>query len=168
MSVEALETQAAIEQLYRREVLHLQSGRYREWLGLFSEDVRYRAPVVRVADNRDQVVAGPADLAYYDEDRESLELRVAKLASTMAWTEFPPSRLRYFIQVLEVIRSDEESVEANSNFLVFQTRHESHENVFYGERRDRLRQVGDDFLVAERTIVLDRGRLPSENLSLFF
>lgn len=167
MPAAELDTYLPVERLYNREARLLQAGRYPEWLEMLTEDVRYRAPVVRVLDHRDEVVAGPSDLAYYDEDRESLQLRVNKLASTMAWTEYPPSRLRYFFQVTEVERDGSDLV-ATSNFLIFQTRHESHENVFYGERTDRLREVDGELAIADRLIVLDRARLPSENLSLFF
>ncbi|MBS1895525.1 MAG: aromatic-ring-hydroxylating dioxygenase subunit beta [Actinobacteria bacterium] len=167
MSVAEAETWTAVESLYRKEARLLQGGRYLDWLQLLTADIRYRAPVVRVLDHREDSVAGPSDLAYYDEDRESLELRVNKLASTMAWTEYPPSRLRYFFQVTEIASEGSELV-ATSNFLVFQTRHESHENTYYGERTDRLREVDGELAVADRVIVLDRARLPSENLSLFF
>lgn len=156
-----------IEHLYRREVGLLQAGDYVGWLDLLTDDIRYRAPVVRVVDRREDVVAQDGDLAYYDEDRRTLELRVNKLASTMAWTEYPPSRLRYFVQVTDA-SDDGDDVLATSNFLVYQTRHESHENVFYGERVDRLRRADSGLMIADRRIVLDRSRLPSENLSLFF
>jgi 3-phenylpropionate/cinnamic acid dioxygenase small subunit len=156
-----------IEALYRREVRLLQAGEYRDWLGLLGPEMRYRAPVVRVADHRADAVAKDGELAYYDDDRTTLELRVEKLASTMAWTEYPPSRLRYFVQLLDVSH-DSETVIAVSNFLVFQTRHESHENIFYGERTDRLRELDGGLVIVDRQVVLDRSRLPSENLSLFF
>lgn len=156
-----------IEQLYRRETRLLQAGEYRKWLELLADDIRYRAPVVGIVDHRSDVVAPRNALAYYDDDRESLELRVNKLASTMAWTEYPPSRLRYFVQLTDV-ECREADLRATSNFLVYQTRYESRENVFYGERSDRLRKIGGRLVVAEREVVLDRGRLPSENLSLFF
>lgn len=157
----------AVERLYRQEIRMLQAGDYQQWLGLLANDVRYRAPVVRVVDHRDDDVGKPGDLAYYDEDRTSLELRVNKLASAMAWTEIPPSRLRYFIQLTD-LSVDDIDFTAVSNFLVIQTRHEASEHFFYGERTDRLRPDSDTFVIAERNIVLDRVRLPSENLSLFF
>jgi 3-phenylpropionate/cinnamic acid dioxygenase small subunit len=158
-----------IEDLYRREVMLLQNGRYEEWLSTFTADLRYRAPVVRVADSREDVVAGPTELAYFDENRTTLEVRARKLTSTMAWTEYPPSRLRYLIQVLEVAPAGEDGeVEAQSNFVVYQTRHDSTEHLFFGLRVDRLRREDGGWRVAERRIELDRSRLASENLSLFF
>lgn len=158
----------SIERLYRREAGLLQAGRYEEWLTLFADEVRYRAPIVRVVDHRENVVAADGELSYYDDDRRTLELRVAKLASTMAWTEIPPSRLRYFVQLMDAHEEEDGAITATSNFLVFQTRHESNENVFYGERTDRLALPGGEPRITERRIVLDRSRLVSENLSVFF
>ncbi len=155
-----------IEWLYRREAMLLQSGQYATWLRLFAPEVAYRAPVVRVADHRSETVAGPHDLAYFDEDFNTLTLRVRKFASTMAWTEYPPSRTRYFFMVLEV-QEDGSTVAANSNFLVYQTRHDSHEHQFFGERRDVMRRTDDGFLIVKREIILDRSRLGSENISIF-
>lgn len=162
------EVWSMIEDLYRREVLLLQSGRYEEWLSVFTEDVRYRAPVVRVADNREDVVAKEGDLAYYDEDLETLRLRAEKLASAMAWTEYPPSRLRYFVQVLEVEPVEGEEMLVRSNFLVYQTRLDDREHTFFGERLDRVKSVEGGWKVAARRIELDRSRMASENLSIFF
>jgi 3-phenylpropionate/cinnamic acid dioxygenase small subunit len=155
-----------VERAYRREIRLLQAAEYREWLTLFAPEFRYRVPVVRSTDERSDMVAGEGELAYYDEDRTTMELRVDKLASAMAWTEIPPSRLRYFVQLLDVEVSDTPAL-AVSNILVFRARHETQENVFYGERTDRFVEVGGQLKIAERTVVLDRGRLAAENLSVF-
>ncbi|MBO0874142.1 MAG: aromatic-ring-hydroxylating dioxygenase subunit beta [Pseudonocardia sp.] len=156
----------AVEHLYRQEVRLLQQARYPEWLTLFAPEFRYRIPVVTNTDARADMVAHPGELGYYDEDRTTMELRVKKLASAMAWTEIPPSRLRYFVQLLDLDVTGHEVV-AISNVLVFRTRHESQENVFYGERTDRLVGLDGELKIVERTVVLDRGRLAAENLSVF-
>jgi 3-phenylpropionate/cinnamic acid dioxygenase small subunit len=156
-----------VEELYRREVVLLQAGRYMDWLDCFTEDMRYRAPVVRVADHRSEVVAGENELAYYDETLDTMRLRARKLASTLAWTEYPPSRLRYFVQVLELDEADDGLLEVTSNVLCYQTRHDDVEHFFFALRRDRLRRTGDTWKVAHRSVEIDRSRLPSENLAVF-
>lgn len=156
----------SIEALYRREMRLLQDGRYEQWLGLFADEFRYRMPVVRMTDTRADMVAPDGELGYYDEDRSTMELRVRKFASRMAWTETPPSRLRYFVQLMEVESSGDE-IRATSNFLVFRTRHESNENVFYGERVDYLVRQAGELRVRDRQAVVDRSRLAAENLSVF-
>ena len=155
-----------VEKFYRREARLLQDGRYEDWLAGFADEFRYRMPIVRSTDTRADMVAADGELGYYDEDRYTMELRVRKFASSMAWTETPPSRLRYFIQVMEV-EEDGDGVRAISNFLVFRTRHESHENVFYGERFDRFVTERGELKLKDRRAVVDKSRLAAENLSIF-
>lgn len=155
-----------VESFYRREARLLQDGRYEDWLAGFAEEFHYRMPIVRSTDARAEMVAADGELGYYDEDRHTMELRVRKFASSMAWTETPPSRLRYFVQVIEV-EEDGDSVRAVSNFLVFRTRHESHENIFYGERFDRFVSEQGELKLKDRRAVVDKSRLAAENLSIF-
>jgi 3-phenylpropionate/cinnamic acid dioxygenase small subunit len=156
----------AVERIYRREIRLLQEADYLEWLSFFAPEFRYRAPVVGSTDARAEMVARNGELAYYDEDRTTMELRVKKLASSRAWTEVPPSRLRYFVQLLDISGADP-TVVATSNFLVFRTCHESQENVFYGERIDRFIDINGQLKIAERTVVLDKVRLAAEHLNVF-
>ena len=60
---------------------------------------RYRVPVT--TSTLDGLVTREDELGYYDEDLELLKARVAKLESKQSWVEQPPSRLRYFVQVIE-------------------------------------------------------------------
>jgi 3-phenylpropionate/cinnamic acid dioxygenase small subunit len=165
-SRDARELWHAVEHLYRREIRLLQRADYVEWLSFFAPEFRYRTPVVMNTDARQDMVARDGELAYYDEDRVTMELRAKKLASANAWTEIPPSRLRYFVQLLDVTQAGAE-VLAVSNFLLIRTRHETQENLYYGERADRFVAVGGELKIAERTVVLDRGRLAAENLNVF-
>ncbi len=157
-----------VEALYRWEIRTLQAGDYSTWLRLFTDDLRYWAPVTRVVDNRRDVVAPYGELAYFDETLETMRLRVEKFASKMAWTEYPPSRTRMFLQLLDVAYIEANQWQAASNFMVYQTRQDHREHLFVGERVDRLRHEEDGLRVEQRTIVFDRSRLPSENLSIFF
>ena len=167
MDTAIMQQRLEVEDLYRREILLLQDGRYEEWLDFFTEDTRYRAPVVRVADHRDEVVAGDGELAYYDETIDTMRLRARKLASTLAWTEYPPSRLRYFVQVLALEEAGDALLDVTSNVLLYQTRHDDTEHFFFALRRDRLREEGGGWRIALRSVEIDRSRLPSENLSVF-
>jgi 3-phenylpropionate/cinnamic acid dioxygenase small subunit len=156
----------AVEGIYRREIRLLQQGDYLEWLSFFAPEFRYRMPVVRSTDARADMVAADGELAYYDEDRTSMELRAKKLASSNAWTEIPPSRLRYFVQLLDLAADGRETV-AVSNVFVLRTRHESQENRYHGERTDRFAEIDGQLKITERTVVLDQVRLAAENLNVF-
>lgn len=157
---------STVEDLYRREIRLLQNAQYVDWLSFFAPEFRYRMPVVKNTDARADMIARDGELAYYDEDRATMELRARKLASSHAWTEIPPSRLRYFVQPLELTVDGPEFVVV-SNILVFRTRNEAQEHTYYGERTDRFAEVGGEWKIAERVVVLDRARLAAENMNIF-
>ncbi|WP_217562260.1 aromatic-ring-hydroxylating dioxygenase subunit beta [Streptomyces sp. GbtcB6] len=156
----------AVESIYRHEIRMLQRGDYLDWLSFFAPEFRYRMPVVRSTDARADMVAAQGELGYYDENRDTMELRVGKLASSNAWSEVPPSRLRYFVQILD-LTVDNSEVVAVSNVLAFRARNESQENRYYGERTDRFIEVNGQLKIADRTVVLDQVRLAAENLNVF-
>lgn len=166
ISLDTRELRATVEDLYRQEIRLLQNSRYLDWLSFFAPEFRYRMPVVKNTDARADMIAQDGELAYYDEDRTTMELRARKLASSNAWTEVPTSRVRYFVQVLDLSIEGAEVV-AVSNVLVFRTRNESQEHTYYGERTDRLIEVGGEWKIAERLVVLDRARLAAENMNIF-
>lgn len=150
-----------------REAAALQSADYDSWLAMMAPDVTYRVPVVRVNDDPAKTEAGPRELAHYDDNLETLKIRVARMRSRVAWTEIPPSRVRYFVEPL-AIRAEGGDIFVSSNFMVYQTRLQREENWYVGRRDDRLRRVGADLLLAERRAVIDRTVLPGKNLTVFF
>lgn len=157
----------AVENFYRRETLLLQDRRYREWLELMDEQISYRVPVTTSTLNG--LVSSEDELGYYDEDLELLRARVAKLESKQSWVEQPPSRLRYFVQVVDVTHQDDGMVVVRSNLLLLQYRWNM-EQQFSGGRTDLLiPQDGEcGFRLRNRRVVLDRQVLGNQGLSVFF
>ncbi|MCE9659041.1 MAG: aromatic-ring-hydroxylating dioxygenase subunit beta [Burkholderiales bacterium] len=154
----------ALEAFYRHEVLLLQDRRYREWLETMDTAISYRVPVT--TSTMDGLVTREDELGYYDEDLELLKARVAKLESKQSWVEQPPSRLRYFVQVVDAHR-DGTRVVARSNLLLLQYRWNM-EQQFSGGRTDVLLSVDGGFRLRERRVVLDRQVLGEQGLSVFF
>jgi 3-phenylpropionate/cinnamic acid dioxygenase small subunit len=88
------------------------------------------------------------------------------LESKKWWVEQPPSRLRYFVQVVDAHR-DGGTVVARSNLLLLQYRWNM-EQQFSGERTDVLVSLDGSFRLRERRVVLDRQVLGKQGLSVFF
>ncbi len=154
----------ALEAFYRREVLLLQDRRYRDWLETMDPAITYRVPVT--TSTLEGFVTREDELGYYDEDFALLKARVAKLESKQSWVEQPPSRLRYFVQVVDAQR-DGDIVVARSNLLLLQYRWNM-EQQFSGERTDELVTVDGAFRLRKRRVVLDRQALGEQGLSVFF
>ncbi len=155
----------ALEAFYRREVLLLQDRRYREWLETMDSAISYRVPVT--TSTLEGLVTREDELGYYDEDLELLKARVAKLESKLSWVERPPSRLRYFVQIVDARRDDDGTVVARSNLLLLQYRWNM-EQQFSGERTDSLVAADGGLRLRQRRVVLDRQALGEQGLSVFF
>lgn len=172
-----------IEQFLYREGRLLDDRRFHEWLDLFTDDVRYWMPVrsnlypksskaIAVLDatrQADDELSGEDDLALFDETKESLRRRVARLDTGMAWAEDPPSRTRHIVSNVEVEQGDAASeLRVYSNFIVYRNRSETEQDFYVGARQDVLRTVEDAWKIARRKIVLDQNVLLAKNVSIFF
>ena len=154
-----------VELFYRREVLLLQDRRYAEWLETMDPAISYRVPVT--TSTLEGLVTQEDELGYYDEDIELLRARVAKLESKQSWVEQPPSRLRYFVQVIDVSRQEDGAVVARSNLLLLQYRWNM-EQQFSGARTDILVAGEGGLRLQQRRVVLDRQAVGNQGLSVFF
>ena len=173
-----------IEQFLYREARMLDNRQYHAWLDLLTDDIRYWMPVrtsryAKISksvvlldeENYDETdVAREGEQAIMDEDKGSLELRVARLDTGMAWAEDPPSLTRHFISNIEVEATDTPSeYRVFSNFMVYRTRGDHHQDFYVGQREDILRRDDNGQLkVARRKIVLDQNVLLAKNVSTFF
>jgi 3-phenylpropionate/cinnamic acid dioxygenase small subunit len=169
-----------VEQFLYREARLLDERRFHEWLDLFTDDVRYwmagrstRYPrsskAITVLDRRESDLAVEDDLAILDETKATLEGRVARLDTGMAWAEDPPSRTRHLITNIEVEPGDTASeLKVYSNFLVYRTRAETEQDLYVGARQDTLRRVEGGWKIAHRKLVLDQNVLLPKNVSVFF
>jgi 3-phenylpropionate/cinnamic acid dioxygenase small subunit len=146
----------------------LDAGRYREWLGLLADDVRYRMPVSVTRDRRGGAPQADA-MDHFDEDRYSLEKRVERLEGGHAWTEDPPSRTRRFVTNIRVVADAASGdVGVRSYLLLYRSRGDLHPaSVLSAERVDHLRRIDGGWLLARRDIALDDAVVRMQNLAVF-
>ena len=167
MTVNA-DLQHEVEQFLYWEVQLLSERRYREWLELLADDIKYWMPVRETKDGEGNGIAGPEGLAIFDDDKKFLSARVERLYSNLAHAEQPPSRVRYFVSNVAIRARADEALDVGCNLLVYQARLEKTESFFVGRREDVLRRKAPGvWLIARRKIVLDQVLLP-RSISLFF
>jgi 3-phenylpropionate/cinnamic acid dioxygenase small subunit len=171
-----------VEQFLYREARLLDERRFHEWLALFTDDVRYwmvtrsnlypRSSKAIASLNPSRNTDENADedgLAILDETKKTLEGRVARLETGMAWAEDPPSRTRHLITNIEVAHCDTPpELEVYSNFIVYRNRSETEQDFYVGTRRDTLRRIDGGLLISSRKITLDQNVLVAKNVSIFF
>ncbi|WP_329140209.1 aromatic-ring-hydroxylating dioxygenase subunit beta [Streptomyces sp. NBC_01476] len=169
-----VETQVAIEQFLYAEAELLDDWQWRTWQQLFAEDAHYRMPIRRNRLRRQRKTdeaedSGGLEVAHFDDDVNSLDLRVQQLESGMHWAEDPPSRSRHLVTNVRVQPAGTDGeFHVRSSFLVYRNRLEAEVDLWAGERRDVLRTHGESFLIADRIILLDQNLVLSKNLSVFF
>lgn len=157
-----------ILQFLYQEAEFLDDCRFREWLGLFTEDIRYTMPV-RTTQFRSRG-AGFQDVAFIEDNFNSLTTRVERLLTDTAWAETPPSRTRHFITNVLVQpgqRTNEFAV--RSSFMVTRSRGSQGYQMFTGLREDTLRRLpSGELRIAYRSILVDQTVITSTNLSILF
>jgi 3-phenylpropionate/cinnamic acid dioxygenase small subunit len=162
--------QHEVEQFLYAEAALLDARSYGEWLGLLADDIHYWMPIRRTVtlSDIDLEFTKPGDMAYFDDDRALLEMRVKKLEAGSAWSEDPPSRSRHFVsnvRILSVV-ADEMTVEVC--FHLYRTRLNSEVGSWVGRRLDVLRRAEGGFRLARRHIFLDQTLIPTTNMSTLF
>jgi 3-phenylpropionate/cinnamic acid dioxygenase small subunit len=172
------DTHFEVEQFYYEEAELLDDGRFADWLDLLADDLDYWMPTRTNRLRRQQAlsIAARGEAAYYEETKESLNWRIRRFDSGMAWAEDPPSRTRHMVTNVVVRHTDPsqhadftaEDLEVHSAFLVYRNRLEREENIFAGQRVDILRRTEDGLQVARRVILLDQNVLQAKNISTFF
>jgi 3-phenylpropionate/cinnamic acid dioxygenase small subunit len=172
-----------VEQFLYREARLLDSRRFREWLELFTDDIRYwmvsrtnrypkHSKAISILDPARYVeddITAEDELAILDEDKGTLKARVDRLDTGMAWAEDPPSRTRHMISNIEVeLGENDNEIKVYSNYIVYRSRAASEEDFYVGAREDVLRRVDGALRIARRRLVLDQNVLSAKNVSIFF
>lgn len=172
-----------VEQFLYREARLLDNRQLHQWLGLLTDDIKYWMPIrsnrypvnskaISIMDGsryEEDDLSKEDELALMDENKDSLQRRVDRLDTGMAWAEDPPSRTRHFVSNVEVQPGDRDGeLKVYSNFIMYRTRAETEQDFYVGSREDVLRRVGDDFRIAYRKVTLDQNVLLAKNVSNFF
>jgi 3-phenylpropionate/cinnamic acid dioxygenase small subunit len=160
--------------LYREAEL-LDGRRYREWLDLLADDVRYWMPMrrnVKYGDEEGEFTRAQSDVNWFDEGKETLVRRVKQIETGIHWSEEPRSRLSHLVtnvqvQSAEPSVAEPQKVEVTCRFLIYRNRVETETDILVGRREDQLRRNGAGWLLARRKIILDQNVLLSKNLTFF-
>jgi 3-phenylpropionate/cinnamic acid dioxygenase small subunit len=167
---ERAELQHEVEQFLYQEAALLDARRYRDWLALIADDIHYWMPIRRTVTTSDieREFTKIGDMAFFDDDREMLEMRVKKLEAGSAWSEDPPSRSRHFVSNVRILEADGDEITLEACFHLYRTRLNTEVDSWIGRRVDVLRRQGDSFVIARRHLFLDQTLIRSTNMSTLF
>ena len=90
--------------LYREAEL-LDERRYREWLDLLADDIRYWMPMrrnVKFGEDEREFTRADSDINWFDEGKDTLTRRVKQIETGIHWAEEPRSRLSHLVTNVQV------------------------------------------------------------------
>lgn len=160
-----------ISQFLYEEARLLDDWQFRGWLAQLDDDIRYTMRTTVNAQTRDRRKGvQPPTTWIFNDNKDQLERRIARLETGMAWAEEPPSRTRHIISNLQVSETDQPDVFAvRLNYLLYRAQKERDETFYVGTRMDKVHRLpGDEWRLLEREIVLDQAVITSHNLSVLF
>jgi PAH dioxygenase small subunit len=162
-----LDLRVAVQDFLWHEAELLDDRRFEDWLALFTDDVRYTAPVSVTRKTPNPTVVD--EIGFFDETIQSLTLRVKRLLTDVAWAEDPPSHTRRFVTNIRVRPTEnDDELAVRSALLLYRSRSDLGAfDLIVGERQDLLRVVEREFRIARRRTVLDQSSLSTKNLGVF-
>ena len=157
----SLELHHRISQFLYEEARMLDDWQFRDWLAQLDDDIRYTMRTTVNAQTRDRRKGvQPPTTWIFNDNKDQLERRIARLETGMAWAEEPPSRTRHLISNLQISETD---------YLLYRAQKERDETFYVGTRVDKVRRLpGDEWRLLAREIVLDQAVITSHNLSVLF
>ena len=154
---------------YYDEAAILDELRYNEWIEWLAKDLRYTVPqrMTRLLADHDKSI--DRSVMHYDENFATMSARARRLKGNSAFAEDPPSRTRRLITNVRVeeTRTDGEYRVLNYMLLTRSRFEQTQMAVLSGERRDRIRDLGDRFELVEREVIIDQSVLGMPNLAIF-
>ncbi|AJP48209.1 3-phenylpropionate dioxygenase [Rugosibacter aromaticivorans] len=167
MNLEIIKT---IEQTLYREARLLDQERYKEWVGMLTDDIHYHMPGIETRYRRDKTeqVHDLTRMAFYNDNLEDLKKRLRRLETGTAWSEDPATRYTHLITNIEVVPTEkEDEVLVYSNFLAYRNRNEKDQDTLIGNREDIWRKTAEGYKLAKRLIILKQNVLLSKNLNIY-
>ncbi len=157
-----------ISQFLYDEAALLVERRYDDWVELFTDDALYEVPI-RVTRERGAAWEVSPTGRLFDDTKQTLAVRVARLNTEYAWAEDPPSRVRYYLSNIRVRPADQQDeYYVHYNVLIYRSRGELPDyELLSTQRTDLLRRTESGWRIARRTIIVDQSVLSVRNLSYF-
>jgi benzoate/toluate 1,2-dioxygenase beta subunit len=126
----------------------LDDRRFRDWMGLFTEDGTYWVPAVPNQKS-------PFDQAslFYD-DRDLMKTRVDRLEHPRIHVQTPPSRTAHLVGNTVVEPADRKDEYLVSSTVIMVEYREDRQRVFAGRQHHRLRRDSEGFRIVQKRVDL--------------
>ena len=143
-----------VEDFLFHEAALLDEWRLREWLELLTPDACYLVPP-----NDDLEADHRKTLFIIADDAERIRQRVIRLSDLNCHAESPPSRTRRMIGNVRILTVADDLATIAANFVCYRYRRFERVREYTGQYRYVLRMRGNELLIKERRVLLDRHEL---------
>lgn len=159
--------QFEIEQWLYEEAELLDDLEFDRWFELLSEEVTYKMPL-RINQQDKTKPDFAEETLLFDDDTDTLKLRIDRLKTDLAWAEMPPSRTRRNVSNVKIKEVKENEVAVYSNLLLYRSRStDVNADLISGERKDVFRKENGEWKLLSRSFLSDQTTLGTRNLAIF-
>jgi len=173
----SLELRAEIEDFFYQEADCIDERRFKDWLEMLHEDIKYFMPMRRNVKfgqhaEKENTRQG-MDISWFDEGKWTLTKRVEQILTGVHYAEEPLSRTSHLITNVRLLEhgqneQGQEIVKTSCRFYVYLNRVEYEVEEMVGKRYDTLVKTEQGWKVLNREIILDQNVLLVKNLTTFF
>lgn len=159
--------QHEVEQWLYYEAELLDDLKFDNWFELLHEDVIYKMPL-RINEHGFEKPTFSEDTLLFDDDIETLQLRIDRLKTDLAWAEIPPSRTRRNVMNVRIQSVAKDEIKMKSNLLLYRSRTtDIGSDLISGERTDVLAKVNGEWKLKSRNFIADQSTIGTRNLAVF-
>ena len=155
-------TRTQVEDFLYGEAALLDGWKLDEWLALLTEDALYRVPPNDRPDND-----AKDTLFTIADDIHRIRARVTRLKDRNAHAEYPLSRTRRMIANVRVVGAEGDTLNVESNFVVYRFRRDGDIREYVGRYLHRLRVVDGALRICRREAIIDAMELGALGLVSF-
>jgi|SRR5699024_10163195 len=159
--------QHEIEQWFYLEAELLDDLKFDDWFELLHEDIVYKMPL-RINEQDFDKHNFTEETLLFNDDIETIQLRIDRLKTDLAWAEIPPSRTRRNVMNVRVKTISKDEVVVKSNLLLYRSRTtDIGADLISGERTDILKRVKGEWKLFNRQFIADQTTISTRNLAVF-
>lgn len=149
------------------EAATLDDREFEDWLDMLDEDIEYIAPLRETKEATEESFSDEAFI--FNENKETLQMRVERFRTQYAWADTPPARTRRIVGNVRPEENESESINVKSNLILRIGERDEPDTtgLLSCERQDTLRRDNQSLKLSRREIYLDETTF-DRNLPLFF
>lgn len=154
------------------EAEYLCDRNYQAWLPMLSEDLSYKMFIASNVSSKalpSEYLESELGVAWFDEGKDVIGMRIQQLATGMHWAEEPPSRTSRLITNIRLSEFDADapgqSVSVRYNFLINRVRNDDEDDYLSGKKIDRIEFRDGRWQLKSRRIYVNQSVILMGNLS---